>query len=610
MIKKFNEFKIGGNRDTVCLSLMMSPLISQMPLFYSPLNSFLYPTMGILGAAGLSYRLLDGYRNASIINSSTNFISSKPHQKFDKQKDLLIGYTTDKGIPIGLYHDIMTRHISIVGQSGTGKSVFNRAFLFQHALTGGGLMHIDGKNDDGDFLAFYSLMCSIGRKDDVLVIDFDNPEMSNTYNPILYGDSDEVATRIVSLIPFSENSPGSDHYRSEATIALTTFVAALQKAGLAYSMIDLALLLMSDKALIELDEKLTEIDEYAEETINYKTLLSKFIRKGKIDTIALKAMFGGVGGRIFMLGTGKFGQVTNSYNPDVKLFDVITQNKILWVKLPTLGKTEAANAFGKILVSDLRTAVSWVLKLPDHKKPSPLFLASMDEAGSYVNDNWGRLFEQARSARIVMMPAVQTNANYKKVSDELLSIVEGNTWNKIYFKVGDIDTAKRVVETLGKTKTIKYTIAQTENSSESRQNLQVAPNANIGAASGQNFGTQEIDEDIITAPQLESLGIGECILTIGGKHIYHLKLPVIQAIHKQKFVLNHFNEDNPAIGISLKLNYKNYIDIADLKKEMNLSDEKNGLDLLDSEEEKEAKAKRMTQIKSRFTRFIDLFLDK
>lgn len=609
MLNKFNQFKIGGNRDTVCLSLMLSPLIGQMPLFYSPLNSILYPAMGILGAIGVSYRVLDNYRNSSLINSSTNFISSEAHAKFQKNKDLLVGYTTDKGIPIGLYSEIMTRHISIVGQSGTGKSVFNRSILFQHILTGGGMLHVDGKNDDGDFLKFYNLAKSIGRGDDVLVIDFDNPDVSNTYNPILYGDPDEVATRIVSLIPFSEGSPGADHYRSEATIALTTFVAALQKAGLAYSMIDLSLLLMSDKALIELDEKLTSIDEFAEETINFKTFLSKCIKKGKIDTIYLKSMFGGVGGRIFQLGTGKFGKITSTYNPDVNLFDIITKNKILWVKLPTLGKTEAANAFGKILVSDLRTAVSWVLKLPDNQKPSPLFLASMDEAGSYVNDSWGRLFEQARSARIVMMPAVQTHANYLKVSDELLSIVEGNTWNKVYFKVGDLDTAKRVVETLGKTKTIKYTLTQTENSSESRQNLQMAPNSNIAAGAGQNFGTQEMEEEIITAPQLTSLGIGECILTIGGKYIYHLKLPVIQAIKEYPFILNRFNEDRPELGISLKLNYKKYIDITEIKKEMSLSDERNGLDLLDSEDEKQAKAKRMTQIKARFTKFLDLVVN-
>ena len=136
----------------------------------------------------------------------------------------------------------------------------------------------------------------------------------------------------------------------------------------------------------------------------------------------------------------------------------------------------------------------------------------------------------------------------------------------------------------------------------------MAPNSNIGDGAGQNLGTQEIEEDIISAPQLTSLGIGECILTVGGKYIYHLKLPIMSAIENYPFIPNHYNDDKPELGISLKLNYKKYIDIAEIKKDITLSDDKNGLELLDSEEEKEAKAKKMALIKSRFTRFLDLLI--
>lgn len=574
MLKKLNDIEIGGNKDTICITLILLPLITYTPLFYSTELHIFTVFLSFIGMIGISYRLLEEYINAHKLETRTKFKSSPPPINVDVHKSYAIGYATDTAIPIRLYFEIMTRHIMIIGQSGTGKSVLVRNLLFQHALQGGGLMHIDGKNDQGDFLKFYSLMCSIGRGDDVLVVNVDFPELSNTYNPILYGDPDEVATRIISLIPSSENNPGSDHYRTEATVALTIFVGALQQAGLAYSMIDLALLLMSDKALMELDERLTAIDEYHEAAINFKTLLSKFIKKGRIDGQALKDMFGGVGGRIFMLGTNKFGEITNNYNPDIKLFDVITQNKILWIMLPTLGKTEAANAFGKILVSDLRTAVSWVLKLPDNQKPSPLFLASMDEAGSYVNDSWGRLFEQARSARIVMMPAVQTDANYKKISPELLSIVEGNSWSKIYLKVGDLDTAERIVKNIGTTKSIKYTLTNTESNSESKQNLQVAPNATAGDGTGQSYGHQEVDVDIISAPQIEALGIGECILTVGGKDIYHLQMPMMQSEHNYPFQVNKLGLDKPEKGLSLKLNYKKYIDVVKLKRELDEEDSK------------------------------------
>lgn len=82
----------------------------------------------------------------------------------------------------------------------------------------------------------------------------------------------------------------------------------------------------------------------------------------------------------------------------------------------------------------------------------------------------------------------------------------------------------------------------------------------------------------------------------------------MSAIENYPFIPNHYNDDKPELGISLKLNYKKYIDIAEIKKDITLSDDKNGLELLDSEEEKEAKAKKMALIKSRFTRFLDLLI--
>ncbi|WP_368856329.1 TraM recognition domain-containing protein, partial [Escherichia coli] len=65
-----------------------------------------------------------------------------------------------------------------------------------------------------------------------------------------------------------------------------------------------------------------------------------------------------------------------------------------------------------------------------------------DEAGSYVTPAWSRMFEQSRSARLVMMPAIQTIANLDAVSSELLEMVLGNTVVKVSFRIGTEDTAE------------------------------------------------------------------------------------------------------------------------------------------------------------------------
>ena len=66
-----------------------------------------------------------------------------------------------------------------------------------------------------------------------------------------------------------------------------------------------------------------------------------------IDMKRLKETFGGIGGRLFTFGTGKFGQVMNTYSPDVNLFEAVKQKKIIYVMLPTMGKDNAATNFGE-----------------------------------------------------------------------------------------------------------------------------------------------------------------------------------------------------------------------------------------------------------------------
>lgn len=97
-----------------------------------------------------------------------------------------------------------------------------------------------------------------GRRADLLVINAGDPNLSNTYNPILYGDADEVSSRILSLIPSSESSPGTDYYRQAANQGITTLVGAIQRAGLAYNFMDLSILLQNQRALGMLENMVPE----------------------------------------------------------------------------------------------------------------------------------------------------------------------------------------------------------------------------------------------------------------------------------------------------------------------------------------------------------------
>lgn len=211
-------------------------------------------------------------------------------------------------------------------------------------------------------------------------------------------------------------------------------------------MFDISILLNSAQALVELERTLAHSDKGkdSDELKNFRLFLDKFrapdprIQQATINISKLKDTFGGIAGRLHMFGTGNFGRVMNTYDPDVRLFEAIRERKVIYVALPTMGKNEAANNFGKMILGDLRTAISWIQALPEPDRPSPPFLCFLDELGSYATASLARPFEQSRSAKIILCGAIQTLANLEAVSEEFRQMVLGNTWTKIYFKLGEV----------------------------------------------------------------------------------------------------------------------------------------------------------------------------
>ena len=499
---------------------------------------------------------MSGWATRKLLETNLEIDSDEsPLDPKDGGRGLLMGYTTDDGRPIYVDYGNLQRHVLIVGQSGVGKTVGASLMMLQHIANGGGLLFIDGKIDADNVEQLYQFCAWAGRERDFLVINPDDPANSNTYNPILYGDADEVASRILSLIPSTESSPGADHYKQEANQGLSTLIMALKRAGLSYHMMDLSVLLMNANALEDLEKKLLNSGAAGSvEAKNYSLFLDKFRQPaikpndpnaGKIDVKKLKDTFGGIGGRMFMFGTGNFGQVMNTYNPEFKVYDIIRNNQIAYVALPTMGKDIAAENFGKMVIGDLRTAVSWLQKLPKSERPNPPFMCFCDEAGSYVGKSWPRLFEQARSAGIFMMPAVQTLANFQSVSEELSEMVKGNTWTKIYFKVGTQATAEEAANDIGMKIGVARALSGSIGESASSQMLRASPQSTGGENEGISETEREEETYRVSPDDLKSLGMGETIMTYGGDKLFNLKIPMIGLTDEMKKIIGPVKINRP-----------------------------------------------------------------
>lgn len=530
--------KIGGPRETAGLLSIMASVASTSPLCYRSIPEYILApsafALGSLGAIALATSLMKDWREHFILRNTVKIRSSKPPLKPFEVSGLCFGYTTDKAEPVFLSDDALTRHCIIIGQSGVGKTVAASLLMTQQIQRGGGLLFVDGKLDVDNIISIYQQCAWSGRAQDFLVVNPGDPKNSNTYNPIADGDPDEVASRILSMIPSTESNAGSDFYKQSAFEALVVIIGAIQKCGLKYDFYDLAVLMNSAKALEDLLERLRTKYPKAAEFRNFLMFLDRYRvpindprnpLKGQIDTKRLKETLGGIAGRLFTFGTGNFGEILNDYDPDVNLYEGIKSNKIIYVALPTMGKDIAATNFGKMILGDLKTAVSW-LQADKSARPKIPFMGFFDEAASYFSESMAVFFEQARSANIFLLPAIQSDSGFSAISEDFKERVISNTTSKMFFRLGTTQSAELAADFIGVTRRGVASTSESAGASSSAQYVQVSPQKTSSDTTSEGQSEKEEEQYLVSPEQLKSMAIGESIMVYEGNKVFNLSVPL------------------------------------------------------------------------------------
>lgn len=440
-----------------------------------------------------------------------------------------LGYLVDTGEPLNIPLADFSRHMMVTGMTGVGKTILGNWLFWQQIQRGAGMLFVDGKIDGDNLLMMMQMCAAAGREHDLLVINPDDPILSNTYNPFLHGDPDEIGARVMALTPSTENNAGADYYRESASGAIRAIVAGLKASGRAYSPLDIALMLSGNEIWTAVEKMMPP---GADETQQFRMWSHKFAaidREGRdrgLDTAKIRNELGGLVNKIHTFGSGNFGKICNSYDPEVVILDAIRQNKIIYFALPTLGKKEAAERMGKLVIGDIRSALGYLQK---HKKERPAkpFLCFFDEAGSYLTRAASTMLEQARSCNVCLALAVQTKGNYDYIGDDFRQAVTGNTIVKAWFKLNEPETMKWAEEMIGREKQIELSV------SASRSEGLSSASSIRAKASGKSAGTAEgytetLKEQARVADyQFLKLGKGECIIQYDGDKVYHVRVPLI-----------------------------------------------------------------------------------
>ena len=129
----------------------------------------------------------------------------------------------------------MRTHVLIFGSTGSGKTEALISMAYNALLQASGFIYVDGKGDNSLYAKIFSMVRSMGREDDMLLINFmtgardvvgpQEKRLSNTMNPFATGSSSMLSQLVISMMESSSASSDGDMWKGRAM----GFVEAIMK---------------------------------------------------------------------------------------------------------------------------------------------------------------------------------------------------------------------------------------------------------------------------------------------------------------------------------------------------------------------------------------------
>ncbi|HVE45072.1 MAG TPA: TraM recognition domain-containing protein [Gammaproteobacteria bacterium] len=473
-------------------------------------------------------------------------------------------------------NDDMRTHVLMFGSTGSGKTVALTSLAFNALVQGSGFLYIDGKGDNTLFANMFAMCRSMGREDDLLLINFmtgardvvgpQEKRLSNTMNPFCSGSSSMLSQLVVSLMDAGTQSADGDMWKGRAIV----FVEALMKV-LVY-MRDKGKLLLDANAVrnyfelprleaIAVDKvfprdnqepvSLADAPDLILEPIkNYIKNLPGYDagKKGKQVSQVLEQH-----GFITMQLTRVFGSLADTYGhiirtnlAEVDLKDVVLNRRILIVLLPALEKsTDELAALGKVIIASLKAMMAAglgesvegsyrdvIMRKPTNA-PTP-YMCILDEYGYYAVKGFAVVPAQARSLGFSVVFAGQDLPAFQKASKEEAASIGANTNIKICMKLEDpLETWDFFHKTAGESWVTKVDSFQT--------NAGTLLNNYMDSRSASSEKRQRID-----LLDLKNQQEGEAHIFFKAK-IVRARMFYVKLDPAQKMRLNHFLKVEPPL---------------------------------------------------------------
>lgn len=391
----------------------------------------------------------------------------------------------EMGFPVEIPASAMKQHMLLVGSTGSGKTSLLRRMIDTQLRYGGGCCFVDGKADTADmYQVFFSEVVANDREEDFYLLNFFDPLQSHTFNPFLYGDSDFIVEVLNGLL---KEAQGDNVYWQERAITMMRaymgvlvwlrdnrkdFVLNVSTINNHMSLAEISKL-ATDPDIPDFDKKTGKpvrhrlrlyLDSLSPswEAIFFSEKLSKDLLEEKAEMVRQFGYAVQQWAPAFDLLSAVYGRIFDTTQPDIDVRDVVINNKILYILLPSLKQSpQTLKQLGRLCLSVFRIVFTELLgdsvignaeeirKRTASKKPDPPFLLVLDEYGSYATEGIDVVLAQARSTGVSTIISVQEVASLFKLNEVEAKRLLQNTKIKICLAVDDRDTSRYFVERVG-----------------------------------------------------------------------------------------------------------------------------------------------------------------
>jgi len=368
-------------------------------------------------------------------------------QKTDTAGFILGGVLWGQGKTYKVHNADLNKHACLIGTTGSGKTVTLYNFLINGLKNNHPVIYITAKLDQEDIKKFTTYARQYNREPIIFTMNG-----KNHYNPIANGTPTEITDKIIGMFDFSD-----DHYKASSIRFLQLLIRLLNVLGIPITFKSLIFYSNLDNLNLQQATKKTQEEDslpsFNPSKNDFKGDLSDekknlYITLRGID----KKSYSGFLNRLAVLCEGDLGEMFS--DTDFNIDFAIKNNQVIMFALDSLAYQEQAKQFGRLLINDIKPAVSH-----HQQRNGGAVTLVFDEFNVFASNEVIDVINKSRSAHFQALISFQSLADIDRVDEHLTRQIIQNCNTLIVQKQNEAKDSESLANIFGTFETVAKTYA-------------------------------------------------------------------------------------------------------------------------------------------------------